>query len=100
MNPAHNGIYRFENVEIDPSQVSLRCNGREQYLRQQAFQVLLYLIEQRHRLVGKEELIEKIWRSVAVTDNTVDQCIFDIRKTLGDDWRQPRFIKTIPKAGY
>ncbi|MCI0489224.1 MAG: tetratricopeptide repeat protein, partial [Blastocatellia bacterium] len=59
-----------------------------------------YLLEHRERLVTKDELIEKIWEGAAVTDNALAQCIVDIRKALGDDSRRPRFIKTIPKAGY
>jgi DNA-binding winged helix-turn-helix (wHTH) protein len=61
---------------------------------------LLYLLKGRERLVTKEELFENIWKDAAVTDNALLQCIFDIRKALGDDSRNPRFIKTFPKVGY
>lgn len=93
-------IYRFEDVEIDASRCSIKRNGQEHYLRQQTFQVLLYLLERRQRLVTKEELIENVWHGIAVTDNALVQCIGDIRRTLGDDPRHPRFIKTFPKLGY
>ena len=62
--------------------------------------MLLFLLERRERLVTKEELFEHIWEGAAVTDNALLQCIFDIRKLLGDDARHPRFIKTFPKVGY
>jgi tetratricopeptide (TPR) repeat protein/DNA-binding winged helix-turn-helix (wHTH) protein len=62
--------------------------------------VLIYLLEQRQRVVTKEELFEHIWPDVAVTDNVVEHCLAEIRKALGDNSRQPRFIKTIPRAGY
>ena len=62
--------------------------------------MLLYLVEHRDRVVNKEELIENIWQGVAVTDNGLMQCITDIRRALGDDSRQPRFIKTVPRRGY
>lgn len=93
-------IYRFEEVEIDPSRGSITRNGREQHLRQQTFQVLLYLLERRQRLVTKEELIENVWNGIAVSDNALVQCIGDIRRTLGDDSRHPRLIRTFPKLGY
>lgn len=64
------------------------------------FQVLLYLLEQRERLVTKDELIESIWQNTAVTDNALVQCVVDIRKALGDDSRHPRLIKTVSKVGY
>ena len=93
-------IYRFNDIEIDVAQGCVRRAGQAIYLRQQTFQVLLYLLRWRERLVTKEELFENIWKDAAVTDNALLQCIFDIRKTLGDDSRNPRFIKTFPKVGY
>src|SRR5688572_12048330 len=87
-------------VEIDPSLGCVRRAGAEQHLRQQTFQVLLYLLDRRERLVTKRELIEQVWRGAAVTDDALVQCIVDIRKALGDDCRRPRYIKTVPKAGY
>ncbi len=58
------------------------------------------MIEQRQRLIGKEELIENFWQGAAVTDNAIVQCIKEIRKALGDDPHEPRFIRTIHKIGY
>jgi tetratricopeptide (TPR) repeat protein/DNA-binding winged helix-turn-helix (wHTH) protein len=74
--------------------------GQEAYLRQQSFHVLVYLLERRQRLISKEELIENFWHDTAVTDNALVQCIAEIRKALGDEPRQPRFIKTISRVGY
>ena len=93
-------IYRCEDVEIDPSLACLKRGGLEQHLRQQSFHLLLYMIERRQRLISKEELIENFWRDAAVTDNAVVQCIKEIRKVLGDDPHEPRFIRTIHKIGY
>lgn len=93
-------IYRVEEIEIDPASVCLKHAGKELHLRQKTFQVFVYLLEHRERLVTKEELIESIWPDTAITDNTLDQSLAEIRRVLGDDSRKPRFIKTIPKAGY
>ncbi len=93
-------IYRCEGVEIDGLLGCVKREGQEQYLRQQCFHVLTYLLDRRDRIVGKEELIENFWHDTAVTDNAVVQCIAEIRRALGDDPRGPRFIKTIPKVGY
>ena len=93
-------IFRCGDIEIDASQCCLKRDGTEQYLRQQSFQVLLYILERRQRLISKEELIENFWQETAVTDNALVQCIGEIRRALGDDHRKPRFIKTIPKVGY
>jgi tetratricopeptide (TPR) repeat protein/DNA-binding winged helix-turn-helix (wHTH) protein len=100
MKLADKPIYRLAELELDPARSCLRRNGGEQVLRQKSLQVLLYLLEHRERLVGKEELIENVWAGTAVTDDALVQIIVELRKTLGDDSRQPRFIRTVPKAGY
>jgi len=92
--------YRFADVEVDAAQGCVRRNGEERHLRQQTFQVLVYLLEQRERLVTKEELLRNIWNGTAVTDDALVQCVMDIRRALRDDSRRPRFIKTVPKIGY
>ena len=93
-------IYRFNGVEVNAAQGCLRRNGAELRVRQKSLQVLLYLLEQRHRLVSKEELIERVWAGMAVTDDALVQLITELRRQLGDDPRQPLFIKTVPKGGY
>ena len=93
-------VYRFEDIEVDPSLGYLKRSGEEQHLRQQSFHLLLYMIERPQALIRKEDLIENFWQGAAVTDNAVVQCIKEIRRALGDDPREPRFIKTIHKIGY
>ena len=100
MNPSSKQIFRFADVEVDLSQGCVRRGGKELHLRQQTFQVMIYLLKNRERLVTKEELLEKIWKETAVTDDALVQCVMDIRRAIGDDSRRPHFIKTLPKVGY
>jgi DNA-binding winged helix-turn-helix (wHTH) protein len=100
MNVVGKRVYWLGQIELDASQGCIKINGREQYLRQKAFQLLLYLLEHRDRLVTKEELIENIWEGTAVTDDALVQLVKEVRRSLGDDPRQPQFIKTVPKVGY
>lgn len=100
MNTHNQRIYRLNGIEIDSSRMCLKRDGQERHLRQKTFQVLLYLLEQRQRLITKDELIDHVWEETAVTDNALEQCLAEIRKVLGDDSRNPRFIKTVPRAGY
>jgi tetratricopeptide (TPR) repeat protein/DNA-binding winged helix-turn-helix (wHTH) protein len=93
-------IYRIADVEVDTVQGCVRRQGTELHLRYKTFQVLLYLLEHRHRLVTKEELWESVWQDTAVTDDALTRCVMDIRKALGDTSRQPRFLKTVSKTGY
>lgn len=92
--------YRFEDVSVDLSRGCLIRGSEEQYLRRKTFQVLVYLLERRERLVTKNELMESVWKDTAVTDDVLVQCVKEIRRALGDSSHHPRFIKTVPKAGY
>lgn len=93
-------VFRVGDLEIDPVRGDVRRQGAEIYLRQQSFELLLYLVSHRDRLVGKDELHEQIWRGVAVSDDAIVQCVADIRRALGDDARAPRFVRTVAKRGY
>ena len=100
MYVAEKQIYRFDRVEVDLARECLILDGEERHLRQKAFQVLVYLLERRGRLVSKIELFESVWHQTAVTDDVLVQCIKEIRRATGDDTQNPRFIKTVPKSGY
>ena len=100
MSSSEKQIYRFEDVEVNLLNGRLRRGERELHLRRKSLQVLVYLIEQRERLVAKDELVKNVWKETAVTDDTIAQCIREIRRTLGDSSTRPRFVKTFPKSGY
>jgi tetratricopeptide (TPR) repeat protein/DNA-binding winged helix-turn-helix (wHTH) protein len=100
MNGQTQRIYRLDGLEIDTSRVCVKRDGQEQHIRQKSFQVLMYLLEHRERLVTKNELVDQIWAAAAVTDNTLEQCLGDIRKVLRDNPRSPLFIKTVRGVGY
>jgi tetratricopeptide (TPR) repeat protein/DNA-binding winged helix-turn-helix (wHTH) protein len=100
MAPEVRSLLRFGDVEIDAREGRILRDGRAEHLRQKVFQVLLYLIEHRDRAVSKDELMAKVWPDTAVTDDAVVQCIVDLRRVLGDDARNPLFIRTVPKRGY
>jgi len=102
--------YRFGDFLLDkdaswlrqaPSRTFGAGQGeREVELSPKAFQVLCYLVEQRARLVSKQELMEALWKDTFVTDDALVQCITAIRRALGDDAEQPRYIRTKARVGY
>lgn len=69
-------------------------------MRAKVFDVLVYLVQHRDVVVTKEALLAAIWDDVSVSDDVVYRCVIDIRTALGDDRRQPIYIRTIPKTGY
>jgi DNA-binding winged helix-turn-helix (wHTH) protein len=92
--------YRFGEFDLDAATASLRRSGQELPLPPKAFQVLLYLVEHRERVVPKQELVEALWKDTFVTDDALVQAVTAARKALGDDAENPRFIRTKPKIGY
>lgn len=92
--------YTSGDLEIDVANRSIRREGQEHFLRPKTFQVLLFLIENRDRPVSKDELLASVWPGTAITEDTLVQSIVDIRKAVGDDSRDPWFIRTIPRRGY
>ena len=93
-------LYRFGEFELDAAAGRLRQGKREVELAPKGFQVLAYLIENRERLVPKQELMEALWKDTFVTDDALVQVITALRRALGDDPEQPRYIRTRPRVGY
>jgi DNA-binding winged helix-turn-helix (wHTH) protein/tetratricopeptide (TPR) repeat protein len=91
-------ILRFDRFALDLTRGCLRSGDRDLELRPKAFEVLLHLVENAGRLVGKEELQRTVWRDVVVSDDSLVQCIRQLRRTLGDD--DHRLIKTVARRGY
>src|SRR5688500_144096 len=90
--------YRFLEFELDVRNACLRHAGLPVPLRPKSFDVLLYLVRHRGRLVTKDELIEAVWAPVVVTENSLVQCVREAREAIGDA-SQSR-IETVAKRGY
>jgi len=93
-------VYQFGHFLVDPARAALIKDGTEYYLRSKTWKVLYYLLEHRDRVVGKQELLDEIWPGTTVTDDVLTQCVSDLRKALGDDARNPIYLRTIPKQGF
>lgn len=92
--------YAFGEFRLGPGAGWLRQGEREVELPPRAFQVLCYLVEHRERVVPKQELMEALWKDIFVTDDALVQAITVIRRALGDDAEEPRYIRTKPRVGY
>src|SRR5215216_1964272 len=92
--------YLFDSFYIDAANRQLWRAGALIPLNSKYFDVLLLLASHSGQLVEKSRIFEEIWAGVFVTDAALTQCIKDIRRQLGDDASNPRYIKTIPKHGY
>jgi Tol biopolymer transport system component/DNA-binding winged helix-turn-helix (wHTH) protein len=93
-------IYRFGGFTLDGATRRLCRGDKELLLEPKSFRLLEFLIENRDRVLGKEEIFRIIWNETNVGDNALTRAIAQIRKALEDDPRQPRFIETLPTVGY
>jgi DNA-binding winged helix-turn-helix (wHTH) protein/Tol biopolymer transport system component len=76
----------------------LRRDGQEVPLRPKAFEVLKYLVLKHGTLVSKNELVEAVWPDAAVTDNSLSQCLVEVRRAINDDAQT--LIRTVARRGY
>ena len=93
-------IYQFDRFELDLSTVELRAGGEASRLEPQVLALLSLLIENRDRVVSKDEIIEKVWEGRVVSDAALSSRIKSARQALGDDGQAQRFIKTIHRVGF
>ena len=93
-------IYQFDDYELDASRFVLRHRGRDKAIEPQVYSLLLYLIENRHRLVTRTELNRAIWKGRIVTDSTLNSRIKAGRRAVGDDGKLQTIIRTFPRLGY
>ena len=91
-------LYRFGEFTLDTSRGVLLDNGVEVDLRPQSVMVLQVLLENHGRLVSKDELHDQVWGQKAVTDDSLAQCLVDIRRALRDTDR--KIVRTLPRRGY
>jgi adenylate cyclase len=90
--------YAFDRYRLDPLRGRL-LNGTDAVeLRPKSLAVLHHLVTHPQRLVSKEELLEAVWGKVVVTEDSLVQCVREIRRALSDD--DQRLIRTIPRSGY
>ena len=90
--------YLFDEFVLDVTRGCLQRGQDEIKLRPKSFEVLKYLVENYERLISKNELIRAVWIDAAVTDDSLVQCLKDIRHALSDEAQQ--IIKTVHGRGY
>jgi len=93
--------YCFGGFEYDSAAGRLEAGGQVRTLRPKSARLLAFLIENRERVVGREEIQSELWDGSTVSfDNSIEACVRDVRKALGDPAAEPAFIKTHPRRGY
>jgi len=91
--------YHFDEFTLDRARGVLRTNaGIDLPLRPKAFATLLFFVQNAGRLIDRDELMQAIWPGVVVTEDSIAQCILEIRRVLGGDAQ--RILRTVQRRGY
>ena len=93
--------FHFGDCVVDVAARTVLRGGRPQAFEPKVFDTLVYLIEQRARVVPKQELLERVWGTrVVVTEGVIARTIMKLRRLLGDDADKPALVKTVHRVGY
>jgi DNA-binding winged helix-turn-helix (wHTH) protein len=102
MNPAEPSKprYRFAEFTLSPSTRVLSRGGVELPLIPRYFDLLILLVSRRNEAIHRREILDVVWSDVVVTDGALSQAVRILRRTLGDDPREPVYIRTVQRHGY
>ncbi|HEX8028658.1 MAG TPA: winged helix-turn-helix domain-containing protein, partial [Vicinamibacterales bacterium] len=90
----------FGSFHIDPRTWLLTSHNDPVALSPRLVEILAFIIERRGAIVTKDELLDRFWPDVHVSENTLARAIADIRKALGEDAAAPRYLETVSRRGY
>jgi DNA-binding winged helix-turn-helix (wHTH) protein/Tol biopolymer transport system component len=93
-------VFTFADVEVREREFCIAKNGEVLPVEPKAFRVLVFLLQNPHRLITKDELLDAVWSDCAVSENSLTRSVALLRRLLGDDTHEPRYIATVPTVGY
>src|SRR5919199_2621488 len=96
----HGMVYRFYDYMLAPASREVRHGTRRLALEPKVFQVLLYLLEHRDRMVPKAELLEQCWPETFVSEAALTRCLARLRKAIQATSTAPPVIETRPRQGH
>lgn len=97
---AHGGTLKIGDCAVDPTVDELTRDGTTIKLEPRAMRVLMHLAARPGEVVSVQELLDIVWADVIVTQDSVYTAISALRRALGDDSREPRYIANVPRRGY
>jgi Tol biopolymer transport system component/DNA-binding winged helix-turn-helix (wHTH) protein len=93
-------VYEVGDVTVDLRRMTVVRLGSPVPLEPKTFDVLCCLLAHRERVVSRDELLDAVWKDTFVTPNVLSRAIAQLRKALGDDAFESRYIETVSKRGY
>jgi TolB-like protein/tetratricopeptide (TPR) repeat protein len=100
MSEARARIYEFEDFRVDVDKRLLFRQGKAVHLTPKAFDTLLLLVQRKGEVISKDDLMREVWPDTAVEENNLNQNISTLRRVLGENRGENRYIATVPGQGY
>ncbi len=97
---AEKHLYKFRDFVLDPDEKTLESENGRVSLTPKVFELLFLFLQNRGKLISKDEILGKVWAGSFVEESNLTYTINQLRKLLNDNARQPIFIETIPRRGY
>ena len=94
------GFYDFEDFRLEVSKRLLLRQGQPVRLTPRVFDTLLVLIQRKGEVISKDDLMRAVWPDTAVEENNLNQNISTLRRALGENRGENRYIATVPGQGY
>jgi DNA-binding winged helix-turn-helix (wHTH) protein/WD40 repeat protein len=93
-------VFRFADVEVREREFSIIRSGKILPVEPKAYKVLQFLLHNPGRVIPKDELLDAVWNNCEVSESSLTRSVAMLRRLLGDDVREPRYIATVPTVGY
>src|SRR5437899_2838241 len=94
-----NVLLLFTDYTLDTDRRELRCGSESIEVEPQVLDLLVYLMQNRDRVVSKDDLIASVWRGRIVSDTTLTSRIYAARRAIGDNGRDQKLIRTVARKG-
>lgn len=93
-------LLHFGDFTLNLERRGLYSGTNRVHLTSKPLETLIFLVQNRGRVVEKQEILDAVWKDLFVTEDTLVHAIREIRRSLADDRDNPRFILTVPRQGY
>lgn len=100
MSPGHPDTYEFGDFRVEAATRLLLRRGEPVRLTPKVFDTLLHLVQHQGEVVAKDDLMRAVWPDTAVEENNLNQNISTLRRVLGENRGENRYIATVPGKGY
>src|SRR5947209_5029232 len=93
-------IVRFGNCELDCDRRELRRGAKPVHVQPQVFDLLVYLVTHRDRVISRDEMLEAVWKGRSVSEVTLNSHVNTARQAIGDNGQSQTLIRTVPRRGF